>query len=194
LRAFVGKPEWNFRSYFNNFPGVRLYSTTGLLDDSWHIRSYWSYGQIVGQQIVFDGSRGYAVRAYPNAARWEWFEAGQGYELYAGNTAAPGSDEKVYALKNEEHLWKTTLPFRPQSIVLTNGKLFLAGPADSSDPAEALAALEGKRGSTLWAVNTGNGERMSELHLDAMPVFDGLIAAHGKVFVALQDGSVRCLQ
>jgi hypothetical protein len=194
LRAFVGKPEWNFRSYFNQWPGTRLYSTTGLLDDSWHIRSYWSYGQIVGQQIVFDGALGYAVRAYPNAARWEWFEAGQGYELYAGKTTAPTGSEPVYAIKDENHLWTTKLRFRPQSMVLTSGKLFLCGAPDSSDPAEALAALEGRRGGVLASVNAADGKTLSELKTDSIPVFDGLIAANGRLFVAMKDGSVRCFE
>jgi hypothetical protein len=194
LRAFLGKPEWYFRSYFNNFPGVRLYSTTGLLDDSWHIRSYWSYGQIVGQQIVSDGDIGYAVRAYPNAARWEWFVAGQGYELYAGKTTAPIGSTPVYAIKDEDHLWKTRLPFRPQSMVLTNGKLFLCGAPDSADPAEALAALEGRRGGILCAVNITDGKVLSELKIDSIPVFDGLIAAQEKLFVTMQDGTMRCFE
>ena len=193
-RAFVGKPEWYFRSYFNNFPGVRLYSTTGLLDDSWHIRSYWSYGQIVGQQIVFDGELGYAVRAYPNAARWEWFEAGQGYELYAGRTTTPTGRDPVYAIKDENHLWNTKLQFRPQSMVLTSGKLFLCGAPDSADPAEALAALEGRRGAILSAISTTDGKMLSELKTDGIPVFDGLIAAKERLFMAMQDGSVRCLK
>ena len=194
-RAFVGKPEWYYRSYFNNFPGLRLYSTTGLLDDSWHIRSYWSYGQIVGQQIVFDGDLGYAVRAYPNAARWEWFEAGQGYELYAGKTTTTGTGSKpVYALKDEDHLWNTQLRFRPQSMVLTHGKLFLCGAPDSADPAEALAALEGRRGAILCAVSTADGKTLSELKTDSLPVFDGLIAANERLYVAMQDGCVRCFK
>ena len=193
-RAFVGKPEWYFRSYFNNFPGVRLYSTTGLLDDSWHIRSYWSYGQIVGQQIVFDGDLGYAVRAYPNAARWAWFEAGQGYELYAGKTTSPTGRSPLYAIKDQDQLWNIKLTFRPQSMVLTHGKLFLCGAPDSADPTEALAALEGRRGATLCAVDTANGNLLSELKTASMPVFDGLIAAHERLFVAMQDGSVQCFK
>ncbi|MCF7849257.1 MAG: hypothetical protein K9M45_10425, partial [Kiritimatiellales bacterium] len=194
LRAFAKDWEWNYRSYFNQWPGTRLYTTTGLLDDSWHNRAYWSYGQIAGQQIVFDGALGYAVRAYRNAGRWLWYKAGDGYELYAGQTTAPTGSDPVYALKEEEHLWTTRLAFRPQSMVLTNGKLFLCGAPDSADPAEALAALEGKRGNVLAAVNATDGKTLSELKTDSIPVFDGLIAAEGKLFIAMKDGSVRCFK
>ena len=168
--AFVGKPEWNHRSYFNNFPGRRLYSTTGLLDDSWHIRSYWSYGQIVGQYLVFNGDRGYAVQAYPNAARWASYQAGDGYLLYAGKTAVPKPDQRLYALTAPDRDWQIKLPFRPIAMVLAGPTLFLAGPPDVADPAEALAALQGKRGATLRAVD----------------------AAGGRLLIAGRDGTLIC--
>ena len=33
-----------------------------------------------------------------------------------------------------------------------------------------------------------------EIKLDTRPVFDGMSAAHGKLFVALKDGRVLCLK
>ncbi len=192
-RAFVGKPEWYFRSYFNNFPGKRLYSTTGLLDDSWHIRSYWSYGQVVGQSVVFKDDRGYAIRAYPNAARWLPFNAGQGYELYAGETAMPNPEKDIYALKAQQHLWNERLPFRPMAMVLAGETLFLAGPPDPSDPAEALAALEGKRGAKMWAVSTKDGKKLAQYQLDSLPLFDGMTAADKRLYISMKDGKIICM-
>jgi hypothetical protein len=193
-RAFVGKPEWDFRSYFNNFPGQRLYSTTGLLDDSWHIRSYWSYGQIVGQHLVFDGQRGYAVQAYPNAARWAAYEAGDGYLLYAGRTRTPETEERLYALKAPDRDWEKSLPLRPVALLLAGEVLFVAGPPDMSDPAEAMAALEGKRGAVLRALSTTDGELLREIKLDAPPTFDGMAAASGRLVIATQDGALLCFE
>jgi len=186
-------PAWFFRSYFHNFPGRRLYSTTGLLDDSWHIRSYWSYGQVVGQYLVFEGDRGYAVQAYPNAARWLAHTAGQGYVLYAGRTAEPRPGERLYALRPEERAWSVTLPMRPRAMVLAAGVLLVAGTPDPADPAEALAALEGKRGARLWAVSAADGRLLAEHALDAPPTFDGLAAAGGRLYLTTTDGRVVCL-
>jgi hypothetical protein len=193
-RAFVGKPEWYFRSYFNNFPGERLYSTVGLLDDSWHNRAYWSYGQIVGQQLVFNGDRGYAVRAYPNAARWLWYEAGQGYELYAGQTVTPKKQQSIYALKVEEHLWNTKVPFRPQAMVMTGETLWLGGAPDEADPQDALEAVLGNRGAKVWAVSTKNGKMLAEYELRSEPVFDGMASASGSLYISDKDGNVTCFK
>ena len=194
-RAFVGHPEWDHRSYFNHFPGRRLYSTTGLLDDSWHIRSYWSYGQIVGQLIVFDGDRGYAVLAYPNAARWASYQAGDGYILYAGRTAdAPQAGQPLYALAAKDRDWQVKLPFRPVAMVRAGDKLVLAGPPDSADPAEALAALQGKRGGILRTVSTADGTTLGQQRLEDPPAYDGLSVAAGKVLLTTRQGKVICLE
>jgi outer membrane protein assembly factor BamB len=193
-KAFVGKPEWYHRSYFNNFPGQRLYSTIGLLDDSWHIRSYWSYGQIVGQYIVFDGDTGYAVRAYPNAARWLTYKSGEGYELYAGKTTKPTPGERHYALQAKDHRWNITIPFRPKAMLLAGETLWLCGTPDRAKPDEALAALNGEYGAQLHAIDATSGELLAEYHLDALPVYDGLIASDGTLYCTLQNGDLLCFQ
>ena len=195
LRAFVGHPEWDYRSYFNHFPGRRLYSTTGLLDDSWHIRSYWAYGQIVGQYLVFDDDRGYAVAAYPNAARWASYSAGDGYLVYAGRTAvAPKGNNPLYALDRKDRQWEVTMPFRPVAMVRAGDKLVLAGPPDSSDPQEALAALLGKRGAVLHTVSTADGTTLGQLRLENPPIFDGLSIARGRLCIATRSGELICFE
>ncbi|GAB6166782.1 hypothetical protein JCM19992_27820 [Thermostilla marina] len=192
-RAFVGRPEWDYRSYFNNFPGKRLYSTTGLLDPSWHIRSYWSYGQIVGQNIVFEGDEGYAAVAYPNAARWAAFQAGQGYVVYKGKTAVPKPGEKLYALRREERIWQATVPVRPVAMCLTADALLVAGPPDSSDPEEATAALEGKRGGILLVLDREDGSIRRRVPLSQPPVNDGVLVLRCRVFLVTVDGKLVCL-
>ena len=192
--ALKSNPEWYHRSYFCNFPGLRLYSTTGMLDDSWHIRSYWSYGQIVGQQLVFRGNRGYAVQAYPNAARWLNYRAGTGYVLYAGDTSQPKNNERLYALKPNERAWETKLPLRPQSMALAGDKLIVAGVPDAEDAQEALNGIQGKRGGLLHIVNTTDGKTVHEIKLPNAPTFDGIAVIDGKIVIGTRDGKVLCLE
>ncbi len=192
-RAFVGHPEWDYRSYFNNFPGKRLYSTTGLLDPSWHIRSYWAYGQIVGQTLVFEGDEGYAALAYPNAARWAAFQAGQGYIVYKGKTCVPKPGERLYALKREERIWQTTVPVRPVAMCSTPDGLIVAGPPDSPDPQEATAALEGRRGGILLVLDRDDGSIRRRVPLAAPPVNDGVFAFRGRIVIVTVQGSVVVL-
>ena len=86
-------------------------------------------------------------------------------------------------------------------MVLTSDKLIVAGPPDlgQKDPAvmgfknepEALAALKGEKGTWLRVVSVSNGRELSECKLDAMPVFDGMSAAGGSVYISLKNGTVQ---
>jgi hypothetical protein len=66
-------------------------------------------------------------------------------------------------------------------MVQTADSLFFAGPPDVVDPCHPLGAFEGRKGAVLRAVSANDGKQLSEVPLDSPPVFDGLIAAHGKI-------------
>jgi hypothetical protein len=110
--------------------------------------------------------------------------------------------------------WERKLPFHVRALVATGGAVFAAGPPDVLDevkvfadlygkaragfqlPPESAAqdaALRGEKGALLWAVSADKGDTLAEHTLDALPVFDGMAAAHGKLYVSMADGTVRCL-
>ena len=60
--------------------------------------------------------------------------------------------------------------------------------------AEQVAALKGKRGALLRAVSAQDGRTLNELELDECPVFDGMAAAGGRLFISTMDGNVVCFQ
>ena len=60
--------------------------------------------------------------------------------------------------------------------------------------ADFAAALHGERGGLLHAVSADTGKRLAEYELDALPVFDGMAVAYGRLYIALADGSVVCLK
>ena len=87
--------------------------------------------------------------------------------------------------------------------------LFIAGPPDIVDAeeprgvhpytlrspktlAEQEAALAGKRGGAIWAVSPTDGKALSKVALPAPPVWDGLAAAGGRLYIATTDGQVSC--
>ena len=106
--------------------------------------------------------------------------------------------------------WAESLPILVRGMVLCGDKtLFVAGPPDvfgkaegdkphpyKLAPAEGLreqaAALRGERGAKLLAVSGKDGVRLGEIALESPPVFDGLIAADGKLFMSALDGSLLC--
>jgi hypothetical protein len=96
--------------------------------------------------------------------------------------------------KRMQYRWTKRLGVQARSMVLAGDTLFLAGTPEVTGKAEALDAFEGKKGGLLWAVSTKDGSKLAELKLDAPPVFDGLIAAAGKLFLCDRAGAVLCLQ
>ena len=84
--------------------------------------------------------------------------------------------------------WERLVSIRARGMVLAKDTLFLAGVPDVLPKDDPYAALDGRRGALLWAVSTVDGATRSEMKLEFPPVFDGLIAANGKVYLSLTDG------
>ncbi len=89
--------------------------------------------------------------------------------------------------------WATWVPIRIRAMVLAGGTLFIAGPPDVIDPADPLAAFEGRKGGLLRAVSSADGTTLAEYQLDSPPVFDGMIAAKGRLYISTRDGRLTCL-
>jgi hypothetical protein len=101
------------------------------------------------------------------------------------------------------------VPLLVRAMVLADRTLFAAGPPDVADEEETLTAwgnpetaallaeqaagLEGRRGSILLAVSANDGSKLAAYRLDSMPVFDGMAAAGGRLFMVTTDGKVLAL-
>ena len=57
---------------------------------------------------------------------------------------------------------------------------------------EQDVAYEGKRGALLMGVSTADGETLFQLKLPASPVWDGMAAANGKLYLTMSDGKLLC--
>ncbi|MCH7916714.1 MAG: PQQ-binding-like beta-propeller repeat protein [Planctomycetes bacterium] len=106
--------------------------------------------------------------------------------------------------------WTQDLPLFVRAMVKTADKLIVAGPEDIIDEEKVKvlfnspemqvrldkqsALLAGERGGILWMVSTKDGQKISDYKLDVPPIFDGMIAANGKLFISTMDGSVVCLE
>ncbi len=93
-----------------------------------------------------------------------------------------------------------------RAMVAAGDRLYLAGPPDVVDERYAYhnpddprvlelldeqdEALAGFGGGQLWAVNKSDGSIAARYSLDTMPVFDGLAAAGGRLYLTTADGRV----
>lgn len=89
--------------------------------------------------------------------------------------------------------WTKWVDVRIEAMVLAGGKLFLAGPPDAVPEQDPLAALEGRMGGILRVVSVKDGSRLADYSLKSRPVFDGLIAARGRLLITTRDGEIVCL-
>ncbi|MFC1498117.1 PQQ-binding-like beta-propeller repeat protein [Verrucomicrobiota bacterium] len=92
-----------------------------------------------------------------------------------------------------------------RAMVLAGDKLIIAGHPDPGekvgkddvmfkDETTAFEAFTGKKGSVLQVRSAKDGKTLLEYKIDAMPVFDGMSAANGKLFVSLRNGEVVCYE
>ena len=184
--------------------------------------SGWSAYYLAGQRmpagrlLVFDDSTVYGFGREPQYYRWT---TPIEFRLFASDkrpkivplgsrpARKPGAQKKPMATRFETR-WAEPLPQQARAMVLANRTLFVAGVPDTVNENEAqqtislpdtrkrltefAAALHGQRGALLQAVSAESGEVLTEYQLDALPVFDGMAASGGKLFIVGKDGKVRC--
>lgn len=56
-----------------------------------------------------------------------------------------------------------------------------------------LAAQDSGKGGLLWLASARDGRKLAELKLQAPPVWDGMAAAGGRLYVSCTDGRLLCL-
>lgn len=195
--------------------GRHVFSTAGFLDDSWFNRTFWMYSETwpgfyishlaakTGQLLAVDDQKTYAVQAFPKRnLQSPLFTPGEkGYLLLADdNDNEPvipdytrGIPKGIGFTRENPPVWYKWVPVRIRAMVAAQGTLFVAGPPDVVDPDDPMAAFEGREGAVIRAVSTADGKTLAEHKLDAPPVFDGLIAASGRLFMCTTDGHVLCL-
>jgi hypothetical protein len=78
-------------------------------------------------------------------------------------------------------------------MVLANEKLCLAGAPDVVDGGDPWGAFEDRKGGAVEIYRAADGEKTGDYKLGSTPVYDGLAAANGRLFLTLRDGTVLCL-
>jgi hypothetical protein len=99
--------------------------------------------------------------------------------------------------------WAHELDVTVRAMLLAGRTLFVAGPPEllaltgrsitEQDLDAVKAAYDGQRGGMLQALSTESGLKLNERKLVSPPVFDGLIAADGCLFLVTVDGRIQCL-
>jgi len=196
--------------------GPHLIADGGFFDTQWFHRASWLLNRkLRGRLIVFDehfayvaGSGGTGNYSYyvPAGGRRDgivgkddpsppvgWLGADlqhAGYTLFA---AAYSSGRKTTRGKQPRRGWRLDrFPVCPWAMVVCGKTLFMAGFLDQIDPDDPWATFEGRAGGRLCVLSAEDGEKLTEYKLDSPPVWNGMAIAYGKLYLATQDGKIRC--
>jgi len=190
-----------------------LYSSAGLLDNTWWHRTYWQFGTSMGagyhgwhlsgnqtpagRILVFDAQHvyGYGRKIYDKIQGGHMSEVGPDYHMFCEpmnppRQAAPGKPGQKKPSRNRpvfNRSFKWSVPAKTPvvAMALTNEVLYVATTPEPwvKEPASGqLVAVDPTSGKVLW-----------KLPLPTAPVFDGMAAATGGLYIALRDGRIACL-
>jgi len=125
----------------------------------------------------------------------------------AGAAVAAGAAKQM----GFDHNWTKFVPVFPRAMVLASDAIVVSGPPDLLDEEYALErlaakdpairkqlqaqadSLEGKKGGRFCVFSTTDGSYISDIDIDALPVWDGMSTAYGRIYMATTDGRVICL-
>jgi outer membrane protein assembly factor BamB len=97
--------------------------------------------------------------------------------------------------------WVQNIPILAKAMVLARETIFIAGPSvqvkevpHKPSEVDSLAeALEAGHNGRLLAVSATDGKALANYDLRVSPVFDGMAAANGQLFISGIDGQIICM-
>ena len=184
---------------------THLLAGSGFLDGTLFNRTVWQYGRRIdrSQMLVVDGTDVYGVRVYDGIS-WNCpvHKVGDGHILFRQDVSKPvpqprpAQKTRLNRIPFERYAWHTRVPIRVRAMILSgtgDKRLLVAGVPDRTDADDPLASIEGRRGAKLFVLDAATGRETTERELDAPPVWDGMAAARGRLYLALANGDIVCL-
>jgi len=159
-----------------------------------------------GQLLVFDDEVVCGVQTFfsPGIVPGAVVQSSEGCLLFGDantpltpdETTFPDSDypAKIRRPKTPtQHKWTARLPFQARAMLLAAGRLLVAGWPEASASDDPYAGLDGRLGGRLEIFDATTGQPLGQRKLAAPPVFDGMAAADGRLYVSTTAGKVLCL-
>jgi len=176
-----------------------------------------------GKLLVFDDKMVYGVQTYYTFLKYDksmqpGTHTGHLHQKYARYT--PGQfpiGTRLFARENKKeknlelikklrrtlesnsHKWNRKMLVQFRAMVLADNVLFGAGWKDSEKifegprPAGSRKNPYSENESVLTVISTADGQTLKEYPLEAEPVFDGMAAAYGRLYLSMKNGRVLCM-
>ncbi len=112
---------------------------------------------------------------------------------YDISNRAVGVEKGVGYTRAKPAKWQKLVPVRASAMLLTGDRLFVAGTYDTLEQDDPYATFKGRKGAVLQVFSATDGALLKTHPLASPPVFDGLSAANGRVYLATTDEKIVCL-
>ena len=196
--------------------GRHLLSTSRLLDDSENHRSHWVLGTgdfsripVAYSWIANPGGVRWGTRlavpyglmlAFDSQNVWRIRRRG-GYVIYADPNKPFSSDEEPlpdFRKPSEKEKaptsrWSVSLAMRPRAMLRAGEFLFVGGMPNATNQEELPQVFEGRRGGLLCVVSMKDTRGVAEYKLPSPPVWDGMAAAKGRLYIGMMNGQLACM-
>lgn len=184
-----------------------------FLDDTHFHRAGWVYldtyhggGNVAGaanagKMLAFDDARTWSAQHEgSDAGRYPNHLLGEGTVINA-DAQETGNERRGFDMRRKDKpLWSTRIPLVVRAMLLArgredSGKILLVAGTIEKQPGEPgqIAPYRGLGPGRLYVLSAADGRTLGELDLDAAPVWDGMAAAAGRLFISLNDGRLICL-
>jgi len=192
-----------------------LYSSGGLLNPEWWHRTIWIWGERAfgrasgwaiagrfrpsGRLLTTDGPLVYGYKFIDRRPRGRRTTRTK-HVLFCANKKVVKVDRR---LKNNnaavtKHMtpdkvvahWSKGLDFAVRAMVKAGEFIVAAGPTDAKE----IPFDDPEHPATLAVFSAKTGEILSTMSIPSQPVFDGMAAANGGIYLATKDGSLRCFR
>jgi hypothetical protein len=152
---------------------------------------------VLGDDVVF------GVEPFTSRSRDILYQPGRkAYQLRCMSLKPPRNDQIRRGHKKNARnrqggaviLWDQAVGARINALVRAGDRLFAAGAPDEVNTADPYAPWQGRTRGSLSVFECADGTPTTEIQLPAPPVWDGMAAAQGALYVALADGTLVCLR
>lgn len=197
-----------------------LFAPAGFRDGAWWHRTYWLVGTRMATNYGGWPRAGSRVPAGRLLVVDEGQVYGFGRNQYVHHGAHVGIDGatvfhyrpprdkdrrrtyyRAFAMKkqagekgksSQQYRWTQQLPLLARALVKAGDALYVSGPPELFSTDDPHGLLAGQEGGRLLALDAAEGAQRSECSLESPPVFDGMSAALGRLYLATIDGRVVC--
>ena len=196
----------DLKRVYPNKPALSSGKSSNFEDDTYAFRTYWTKslgsrpegvfgGDIIGHLLCFNDKFIYGADSYSNneshrGNKHNMNKPGEGeYNLFAKPNISDAQRRR-----SATSGWRAAVNMRVRALLLTESTLFAAGNPDPLSPKDTGDAQPGPIDAGLMqGFSTQDGSMTFTHELPSPPIFDGLVAARGDLYLCTIDGTLLCL-